>query len=112
MCAANAIRTGTTRPEDSRGAHHSTSGCVHSWRIDRIAGTLTHSCQLLFEGNARFLGDISQLVDDWQNQRHTFLAPHFFHLAFGIAGNQRPVRARRWFSVAKDADVVVDLALK
>src|SRR5713226_7028768 len=102
----------TSRPEDSRGAHDSTRRCIHSWRVDRIAPTLTDSCQLLLERNARFLGDVPQFLDDRQNQRHTIHAPHLFHLPFGIARNQRPVGARRWFGGAKDADVVVYLMLE
>src|SRR6266403_2806938 len=112
MCVANAICTGAPWPEDSRGAHDSTRGCVHSWRVNRIAAELIHSWKMLLEGNAGFPGDVAQLLEDRQNQGHTFLAPHLFHLAFGIAGDQRAVGARRWFGGAKDADVVVDLALE
>src|SRR6266566_8317050 len=68
--------------------------------------------QPLVEGNAGFLRDVPQLLDHRQNQRHTFLAARFLHLAFGISRNQRAVRARRWFGGAKDTDVVVDLTLK
>src|SRR2546429_547380 len=68
--------------------------------------------QPIVEGNAGFLRDVPQLLDHWQNQRHTFLAPRFLHLAFGISRNQRTICARRWFGGAKDTDVVVDLTLK
>ena len=67
---------------------------------------------MLLEGNAGFPGDVAQLLDHGQNQGHAFLAPHLFHLAFGIAGDQRAVGARRRFGGTKDADVVVDLTLE
>src|SRR5437870_68848 len=112
MFVAGAIRTDAPGPEDSRGTHNSTRGCVHSWRVDRIAPELIHSKQPLVERYGGFPRDVTQLLDDRQNQRHTFLAPQLFHLAFGIAGNQGAVGARRRPCGAKDADVVVDLMPK
>src|SRR5258707_410812 len=112
MYFANAIRIGAPRPEDSRRAHDSTRGCIDSWPVDRISRTLDHSRQLLFEGDARFLGDVAQLVDDGQNQGHAIFAAPFFRFAFRVAGQKRPVGTGGRLGGAEDADVVVNLALE
>src|SRR5712664_873512 len=111
MRVANAVRAGAPRPENSRGAHDSTRGCVHSLRVDRIAAELIHSRKPLLEGDAGFLGDVTQLVDDRQNQRDAIFAAPFFCFAFRVAGQEGPVGARSGFGGAKGADVIVNLAL-
>src|SRR6267378_496779 len=89
----------------------------NSWMRPFVASRSNRSgvnpfLQLLLEVYAGFLGDVPQLLDDRQNQRHTLLMPQLFHLEFGIAGNQRAVGARRRLGGAKNADVIVDLTLK
>src|SRR6266699_1046682 len=103
---------GTPRLEDSRGAHDSTLGCFDSRRVRRISRTLDHSRQLLFEGDARFLGDVAQLFDDGQNQGQAILAAPFFRFAFRVTGQEGPVGTGRGLGGAEDANVVVNLALE
>src|SRR2546422_4472569 len=69
-------------------------------------------CQFLLEGDAGFLGDIAQLLDDRQNQRDAICAALVFCFAFRVAGQEGPVGAGSGFGGAKDADVVVNLALE
>src|SRR5260370_18049515 len=69
-------------------------------------------CHFLLEGDASFLGDVAQLFDDGQNQRHAILAAQYFCFAFRIAGQERPVGTGCRFGGAKSADVIVNLALE
>src|SRR5712664_1861235 len=112
MCVANAVRAGAPRPENSRGAHDSTRGCIDSRRVERfIPGMIGHG-KLLLEGNARFLGDVAQFFNDRQNQGDAIFAAPFFCFAFRVAGQEGPVGAGSGFGGAKGADVIVNLALE
>src|SRR5258708_10063763 len=78
------------------------------WNLSDI----DHPCQFLLEGDAGFLGDVAQLFDDGQNQRHAIFAAQYFCFAFRVAGQEGPAGARSRFGGAKSADVVVNLALE
>src|SRR5258708_12803187 len=112
MSVANAIRTGTPWPEDSRRAHDSTLGCIDSRRVERILPKLIQHSELLLEGNASFPGDVAQLFNDRQDQRDAIFAAPFLCFALRVAGQEGPGGAGGGLGGAKDANVVVNLALE
>src|SRR6266850_81524 len=112
MHSANAECTGAKRPQDSRGAHDSNPGCVHSRRAGRIVAAIVLPFGVSLKRNARFLRDVAQVFYHGQDQRDAIFAAYYFCFAFGIAGDQRPAAAGSRFGGAKDADVVVNLAFE
>src|SRR5713226_1963398 len=112
MSVANAIRTGTPWPEDSRRAHDSTLGCIDSRQVERILPKLIQHSELLLEGNASFPGDVAQLFNDRQDQRDAIFAAAFLCFALRVAGQEGPGGAGGGLGGAKDANVVVNLALE
>src|SRR5229473_2004400 len=66
----------------------------------------------LLEGDAGFLGDVTQLLNDRQNQRDAIFAAPFFCFAFRVARQEGPFGAGSRFGSAKDADVIVNLTLE
>src|SRR6266852_2243440 len=87
------------------------SGITDSWMLWPFRGVRAWEKQSV-ERNACLAGDVAEVFDDGHDEWDPFFAAQSFGLAFGIAGNQRPVGARGWFGGAEDADVFVDLALE
>src|SRR5207248_2190401 len=56
-----------------------------------------------FKRNPRLPRNVPQILNDWQNQRHTVFSPYLFRFSLRIARNQRTVRPRRRLRRAKHA---------
>src|SRR5579872_4647056 len=67
---------------------------------------------MLVERDAGLFGDRAKIFNDRHDERNAIFAAFALGFAFGIAGDERAVRARRGFCGAEDADVVVDLAFE
>src|SRR5260221_9317027 len=73
--------------------------------------SLAHCTRISGEWYADFLRNDAEFFDHRHDQRHALFSPQPFRLALGIAGDKRAVSAGRRFPGAKDADVIVQLAL-
>src|SRR5260221_12383036 len=74
--------------------------------------SLARCTRISGEWDADFLCNDAELLDHRHDQRHALLAAQFLRVAFRIAGDERTVGSGRRFCGAKDADVVVHLALE
>src|SRR6266404_1614783 len=74
--------------------------------------SLAHRTRISGEWDADFLRNDAEFFDHRHDQRHALLAPQFLRVAFRIAGDERTVGSGRGLRGAKDADVIVHLALE